>query len=168
MTLPLIAQLCFTRNEFERGLVGLSEEDARRRLPPLNCISWNVGHLAWQEQRCILFGGQRKILFRELDRACAYGAPASEPPLAEMLSAWKAITAAADGWLDTLAPEDLFKPITVTRGLGPYVLGTLIQRIIYHYWYHNGENLAIRQSLGHTNLPEFVGDIDGDAPYQPE
>ena len=28
------------------------------------------------------------------------------------------------------------------------------------------ENLAIRQMLGHVDLPEFVGDIDGEAPYQ--
>jgi hypothetical protein len=30
-------------------LEGLTDGDARRRLPPLNSISWNVGHLAWQE-----------------------------------------------------------------------------------------------------------------------
>src|SRR5579875_1056397 len=39
---------------------------------------------------------------------------------------------------------------------------------LYHYWYHTGENAAIRQMLGHINLPEFVGDIDGEAPYCPE
>jgi len=32
----------------------------------------------------------------------------------------------------------------------------------------HGEDMAIRQSLGHTGLPEFVGDIDGEAPYRPE
>jgi hypothetical protein len=48
---PLVLQLQFTRSEFKRGLKGLSEEDASHRLLPMNCISWNVGHLAWQEQR---------------------------------------------------------------------------------------------------------------------
>jgi hypothetical protein len=27
---------------------------------------------------------------------------------------------------------------------------------------------AIRQNLGHTGLPDFVGDIDGEAPYRAE
>jgi len=39
---------------------------------------------------------------------------------------------------------------------------------MYHYWYHTGENAASRQLLGHTNLPEFVGNIDDEAPYRPE
>jgi hypothetical protein len=44
-------QLRFTRREFQRGLAGVSDADARRRIEPMNCISWNTGHLAWQEQR---------------------------------------------------------------------------------------------------------------------
>jgi hypothetical protein len=40
--------------------------------------------------------------------------------------------------------------------------------LIDHYWYHIGESMAIRQLLGHTGLPDFVGDIDGAAPYRPE
>jgi len=43
---PLIVQLHFTRSEFKRALEGLSDADARRRLLPMNCISWNIGHLA--------------------------------------------------------------------------------------------------------------------------
>jgi hypothetical protein len=34
-------------------LTGLSDTDARQRLDPMNCISWIIGHLAWQEQRYI-------------------------------------------------------------------------------------------------------------------
>ena len=29
----------------------------------------------------------------------------------------------------------------------------------YHYWYHLGEAHATRQMLGHTDLPQFVGDM---------
>ena len=47
-------------------------------------------------------------------------------------------------------------------------LSNLLQRVIYHYWYHTGENAAIRQQLGHTRLPQFVGNIDTKAPYRPE
>jgi hypothetical protein len=39
-------------------------------------------------------------------------------------------------------------------------------RVTYHYWFHNGENAAIRQMLGHTDLPQFVGDLDHEAPYR--
>jgi hypothetical protein len=167
MTHPLVSQLRFTRSEFMRGLEGLTGEDASRRLPPLNCISWNVGHLAWQEQICFLYGGQKKILFPEVNRAYAYGAPACTPGLDEMLSAWRAITAAVDSWLDAITADDLLKIIDRGKDFGAYMLGSLLQRVIYHYWYHNGENLAIRQALGHTNLPQFVGDIDREAPYRP-
>ena len=31
-----------------------------------------------------------------------------------------------------------------------------------------GEIQGIRQMLGHARLPQFVGDIDGRAPYRPE
>jgi hypothetical protein len=37
----------------------------------------------------------------------------------------------------------------------------------YHYWDHLGEAMAVRQLLGHPDLPTFVGDIDK-APYRPE
>ena len=45
------------------------------------------------------------------------------------------------------------------------VLGHLL-RVLYHYWYHIGESMAIRQLLGHEKLPQFVGDPDGKAPYR--
>ena len=48
MSHPLIDQLRFTRTEFLRSVKGVSEEDAQKRLLPMNCLSWNVGHLAWQ------------------------------------------------------------------------------------------------------------------------
>jgi hypothetical protein len=167
MTHPMVNQLRFTRSEFLRGLESLSEEDASRRLPPLNCISWNVGHLAWQEQICFLYGGQKKILLPDVNTNYAYGAPACTPGLRQVLTAWRTITAAADPWLDSLAQEDLLQIIDRGEDFGRYVLGSLMQRVIYHYWYHNGENLAIRQVLGHTGLPQFVGDIDTLAPYRP-
>ena len=46
--------------------------------------------------------------------------------------------------------------------------GNRLQRTIYHYWFHNGENQAIRQQLGHARLGQFVGNIDDEAPYRPE
>ena len=55
---PLVLQLRFTRAEFLRGVRGVPAEDARRRLGPMNSLGWNVGHLAWQEQRYFLTRAQ--------------------------------------------------------------------------------------------------------------
>jgi len=35
----------------------------------------------------------------------------------------------------------------------------MILKNIYHYWTHLGEAHAIRQMLGYTDLPQFVGDM---------
>jgi hypothetical protein len=60
MTHPLVEQLRFTRSEFARGLVGLSQDDAMKRIQPMNAISWMIGHLAWQEQRYWLTRGSTR------------------------------------------------------------------------------------------------------------
>src|SRR5438309_7021475 len=105
---PLVLQLRFTRSEFQRALVGVTNEDARRRVMPMNCISWNIGHLAWQEQRYWLkFAQGGELLLPEIDKQFAYGAPASTPPLQESLQAWRKITQASDAWLDGVSTETL-------------------------------------------------------------
>jgi hypothetical protein len=165
---PLAAQLRFTRSEFRRALVGLTEEEARQRFLPMNCISWNVGHLAWQEQRYFVFFAQNKLPLPQLNDLFAYGAPASTPSLNEMRVAWQTTIGAADLWLGTVTTETLQEHVVINGQTTQYLFGSLLQRLIYHYWYHIGENLAIRQMLGHTNLPDFVGDLDGEAPYRSE
>jgi len=165
---PLVQQLRFTRSEFRRALEGLNEADACNRFIPMNCISWNVGHLAWHEQKYFLVYGQSQILIPQVNEQFAYGAPASTPVLKNMWVAWDTITQAADAWLDTLTTEKLQQHVVREGKPSPYLWGSAVQRVIYHYWYHTGENLAIRQMLGHINLPEFVGDIDGEAPYRAE
>ncbi len=165
---PLVLQLKFTRSEFRRSLKGLSEEDAVKRLMPMNCISWNVGHLAWQEQRYFLYFGQGLMLFPQVQELFAYGAPGSTPPLRETLNYWRKITKTADAWLEALSIEKLQSQVYKEGKPLQRIFGDLLQRTIYHYWYHTGENLAIRQMLGHSGLPEFVGNIDRQASYTPE
>ncbi|MCL4506332.1 MAG: DinB family protein [Chloroflexi bacterium] len=167
MTHPLVLQLRFTRSEFLRAIDGVSDADARRRILPMNCISWNVGHLAWQEQRYWLWRGQGAYLLPRVNEQYAYGAPASTPPLAEALDSWRTITQAADPWLETLNADKLLEPHPFSGNPqdGQFTFGTLMQRVIYHYWYHTGENMSIRQQLGHHGLPEFVGNIDDEAPF---
>jgi len=168
MSHPLVDQLRFTRSEFKRALKGLTNEEAARRFLPMNCISWNVGHLAWHEQRYFVTFGLGEIPFPELNKLFAYGAPACTPNLDEMLLIWKKVTKAADPFLDTLTTSKLQEQVLKDgKPLNRY-WGNLLQRVIYHYWYHTGENSAIRQNLGHTGLPQFVGNIDSKAPYRPE
>ncbi|MGW8251207.1 MAG: DinB family protein, partial [Anaerolineales bacterium] len=161
-------QLRFTRAEFLRAVKGVSDEDGCKRFLPMNCLSWNVGHLAWQEQRYFLFYAQGQMSLPEINKEFAYGAPASTPALTDVLKAWQAITKAADPWLDSLTSAELQKA-GISKGKPTRrIYGNLLQRMIYHYWYHIGENMAIRQMLGHERLPQFVGAIDSQAPYRPE
>ena len=166
MTHPLVEQLRFARSEFRRGMEGVSDAEARRRFRPMNCLSWNIGHLAAQEQRYCLLYAQGEMLLPEVDRAFRYGSPASTPALNEMWSAWETITTAADPWLDAVTSETLLSYGTRDGKSTDYTLGSLLLRNIYHYWYHTGENAAIRQQLGHSDLPDFVGNIDDEAPYR--
>jgi hypothetical protein len=163
---PLVDQLFFTRREFLRGIKGVTAEDAAVRLGPMNCIAWNIGHVAWQEQRYFVTIAQDRTPRPDIATRFAVGGPASEPVLDEVVAAWREITAAADEWLATATSEALLTG-PVRRGRPAATsLGTRLQRTIYHYWYHLGENQAIRQQLGHRRLPQFVGNIDDEAPYR--
>lgn len=168
MTHPLVTQLRFTRSEFLRAVKGVSDGDGRQRILPMNCINWNIGHLAWQEQRYFLYFGQGQVLLPELNEVFAYGSPASTPPIKEVLQAWHTVTEAADPWLDSLTAEKLKQAVIIDGKPSERIFGNLLQRVIYHYWYHLGENMAIRQQLGHKRLPVFVGNIDTKAPFQAE
>ena len=156
---PLVTQLRFARSELQRCLGGISPDDAVRRLMPMNCISWVVGHLAYQEQLYwVVFPGGQPVA-PGLGELVGWGRPASTPPLDEMWAAWRAITSAADGYLETLTPERLTTHLTYEGRRRPESLGTMLQRNIYHYWFHTGEAHAMRQMLGHPDLPQFVGDM---------
>ena len=165
---PLIDQFRFTQHEWLRGLEGVSEDDANKHFGPMNCISWNVGHLAWHEHRYWLELAQGKMLYPQLNVTYAYGAPMSTPSLAEMLGIWHAVTQAADPFLDALTIERLLEELLRDGKPVGQTIGSALRRITYHYWYHIGEIQAIRQMLGHSNLPEYVGDIEIEAPYRPE
>jgi uncharacterized damage-inducible protein DinB len=167
MTVPLVQQLRFTRNEWRRALDGVSAADASRRFGPMNSIGWIVGHLAWQEQLYWLERAQGQTLAPELDGLVGNGRPASTPPLDAMMQTWQTLTRAADAYLDTLTAEMLRTHPLVDGEPHYQSLGTLLTRQIYHYWYHMGEIMAVRQLLDHTDRPEFVGNIQAEAPYAP-
>ena len=83
-----------------------------------------------------------------------------------MWAAWHEITAQADVYLDTLTNEKLLEHFRWKGEPLEDSIGTMLYRTIYHYWYHLGEVHAMRQMLGHRDLPEFVGN-QGDAVFRP-
>ena len=165
---PMVLQLRFTRSEFMRAIKRVDDADARKRIPPMNCISWNIGHLAWQEQRYLLHRPQGLMLREDIQRDFVSGGPMSTPRLAEMLAAWRKITKAADPFLDRLTTQKLLVDLPLNGKRSGQTQGSAIRRMTYHYWFHIGEILAIRQQLGEKGLPEYVGSIEAKAPYRPE
>jgi hypothetical protein len=165
MVHPLVTQLRFARTEFVRCLAGVPPEDALRRIEPMNCLSWIVGHLASQENYLWVVAAQGRNVAPGLRELVGFGRPPSTPPWEEMWQVWHVITEAADIYLDTAIAEDLDTyPVWNGRRMEESV-GTCLLRNTYHYWFHLGEAHAIRQVLGHRNLPQFVGDMSGVAPH---
>jgi hypothetical protein len=167
MAHPLVVQLRFARSEFVRCLEGVSDENARRRLEPMNCISWIVGHLADQENRYWVLWAQGQGIAPGLGERVGWGKPSTTPPLDEMWAVWRNITSSADKFLDSLTTEKLQTHLEWKGEPLRESIGTMLHRNTYHYWYHLGEAHAIRQMLGHTDLPQFVGDMS-EALYRPE
>jgi uncharacterized damage-inducible protein DinB len=169
MVHPLVEQVRFARSEFRRCLARVSPEDAERRRLPMNSIGWIICHLAGQERRFWLIRAQgRTEVAPELDTWGAMDQPANTPPLDEAWVAWETVTAAVDPYLDALTQELLLERLVVNVEPMKSTIGTMLRRATYHYWYHTGEANAIRQLLGHQHVPEFVGEIQREAPYRPE
>src|SRR5450759_338674 len=156
---PYVTQLRFVRSELLRGYDGLSAEDGLVRVGPMNCLSWIIGHLATQENFYWVRMAQGQRLFPELRGLVGYGSQPTTPSLVEMISAWKVIITTADVYLNALTPEMLKNHFELEAKPMKESIGTLLFRNLCHYWYHIGESQAIRQNLGHQNLPEYVGDL---------
>ena len=157
----LVNQLRFTRSELVRCLNGISDDDARHRIMPMNCITWMIGHLAAQEQYLWVWMAQGKAIAPELYQIVGTGQPASTPPLQEMWAIWREITQVADPYLDTLDADNMLLHLEHEGERLEENIGTLLFRNMHHYWFHIGEAHAVRQQLGHKNLPEFVGNMAG-------
>ena len=165
---PLVDQFRFTRSEWLRGLQGVSEQDAAQHFGPMNCISWTVGHMAWHEQRTFVTRPRGLTPFPQLNILFPYGAAMSTPSFREMLELWHVVTEAGDPFLDSLTTLTLQNDLLLEGKPVGQAIGSALRRVTYHYWYHIGETQAMRQMLGHKDLPEYVGDIETEAPYRPE
>src|SRR5262245_17925947 len=161
---PLVTQLRFARREWIRGLKGVTADEAARQVGRINPIAWMIGHLAWQEQLYWLERAQCVTAVPEAKRF-GYGKPLTVPALDEVWGWWRAVTKAADPFLDALTAPALTE--RWKRETSTETPGTKLLRTTYHYWFHLGESQAVRQMLGSGKLPDFVGGFGG-AQYQPE
>ncbi len=158
---PMVQQLLFARREFARCFEGVPAEQACQRVGSMNCLSWIVGHLACQEQFFWVQLAQGRSVAPELEERVGYRRPPSTPPWDEMWQLWRAITAAADTYLGRLQPPDLRTHFLYRGRRVEESVGTLLLRNTYHYWFHLGKAHSVRQALGHTDLPVYVGDLTG-------
>jgi DinB superfamily len=165
---PVVEQLRFTRSEWLRGLRGVTEEDGARHFGQMNSIGWIVGHLTWQEQRYLLDRPQGIMPRPDIQKEFFSGAAMTTPSLRKMLAAWRSITKESDTFLDTLTTRKLLVDLPFNGKHSGQTQGDAIRRMTYHYWFHIGEILAIRQILGQKRLPEYVGAIEAKAPYRPD
>jgi hypothetical protein len=166
MTHLIADQLVFARTELIRSLDGVTDAESQQRLMPMNSIGWIVGHLADQEQRYFLERQGQPLAVEGLNDLVGFGKPASTPPLSEMWAAWRAITGQTAPVIAAMTEADLLALPPLDPGQGE-TNGTLILRVTWHYWFHLGEGQAIRQLLGHTGLPQFVGGFTEAARYRP-
>ncbi len=158
MTHPLVTQLEFTRREFVRVMEGVSAEEGERVIPPFNSLSFVVAHMAFHEHTMFVLLGQGVDLGLDVQVAHS-GTDASVPSWNDMWTQWQQITDQADSYLQRLAQENLHVRLRQGDREVPEVLGHTLLRVIYHYWFHLGEAHAIRQVLGHKDIPEFVGAV---------
>ena len=124
----------------------------------MNAISWIVGHVntPW------LFGYalMTKKPMPALDRVY-FGADAdpTPPSLADVRDTLAEATALTHAWLANI--DDAL--LSSKRDFGQASdenLGTQLMRAVLHTWFHTGEINAIRQMLGHAEIP-FVGEMLG-------
>ncbi len=171
----------FALSEFERGLEGLADEEARTRLTKadggqMNAISWVIGHVAqhWLSVRSLATLERRPSGLRPFVTGPA--ADPTPPPLTEALKllqdakgSLEWITGADDALFATTR-EELVTASASTAARDLRIpkenAGTALMRAVLHTWFHLGEISAIRQMLGHPEI-FFVGQMVGHLEWRP-
>jgi len=164
----LVDQLRFARSEWQRALRGVTEEDGNRHFGQMNSIGWIVGHLAWHEQRICLMRPREVVLLPALNEEFFSGAPMTTPSLKAMRSAWSKVTKESEAFLDTLTTRALMRDLPRDGKPTGQTFADAMRRMTFHYWFHIGEILAIRQMIGGKGLPEYVGNLEAKTPYRPD
>jgi hypothetical protein len=160
----------FSIHSFERGLEGLTDEDARKRLSKAdgsltNSASWIAAHVGrhWISAA----RGATGILAPDSMDSFASGSDDPTPPsLADAMAVLHASPAAL-AWIETADEHLLLRSADPASNHPEETLGTRILRATLHTWFHIGEVNGIRQMLGHKEIA-FVGPMVGRMEWQPE
>ena len=155
----------FTQAEFQRGLEGLTDEEAQRRIAKasgskMNAITWIVSHIVGHWLSVATYAKDGELPWH-LVRFVGPAADPTPPPLDEALKLLRDTKASID-WL-TDADETLLSTTREEHLLskqGQDNIGTALINAVLHTWFHTGEINAIRQMLGHAEIP-FVGETWG-------
>lgn len=154
----LVRYLKHVRRELRRAVEGMSQGDLEQRVQGINSVAWMVGHLSWQEQRYWLEPRGEPIIADYL-AAYANGAPAMTSPqhsFAELYAVWESVTEASNPWLESLSGHDLRMHFQGRRLFEVENVGSLMTRVIGHYYLHIGQITVVRKLLGYP-VPSFVG-----------
>jgi len=148
----------FALNEFERGLEGLTDDEARTRLvkaggAEMNATSWTAAHIA----------GHWLWRPAHLDRYTPGFSDPTPPSLDDARALLAEAKAFQTTWLASLTGEKLASKPPGFQGEN---VGTGIMRAALHTWFHIGEINAIRQMLGHPEIA-YVGTMLGNLEWQP-
>ena len=105
--MPVVTDMLrLTCKEFDRNLAGLNDDDARKRIEPMNCISWIIAHVANQHHTFFVAWQQEKAAETRF-LPYGYGSPASQSHLEEALSLWHDATGDTEVWLKSVTNEKL-------------------------------------------------------------
>ncbi len=157
----------FAISEFERNLEGLTDDEARVRAKKadgteMNSISWTIGHIAahWIGVSAYASGedSQRRFLGPDANPTPLSLSEALEM-VGEARTACDWLGGANDKLLSTTREEHI-----ASLG-GQESIGTALVRVTLHTWFHLGEINAMRQMLGHGEIP-FVGQLIGNLEWR--
>ena len=154
----LVRVLKNTRAELRRAIDGMSEADLERRVAGINSVAWIVGHLAGQEQGLWLQGRGLPAV-ADLS-AFGHGAEPATPAFGFVFPLWEEITSVTESWLDDLDDDGLRQHLSGDPFFEIENVGSLLTRVIGHYYLHIGQITAIRKVLGYS-VPGFVGSQEG-------
>jgi uncharacterized damage-inducible protein DinB len=152
------------RREFVRVLEGLSDNDCEKRVAGLNSIAWMTAHLMNQEHSYWL--KPRGLALSEVEAFNTETANTkttdteTKPSFQKAYTLWEHVTTASCDWLGSLSDADLRSHLSGRKSFEIENIGSLLTRVIGHYYLHIGQITAIRKVLGYE-VPAFVGSQEG-------
>ena len=149
------------RRELRRAIEGLNDVDMEKRVGGINSVAWIIGHLAWQEQAYWLEPRGLPLVSAQLaDYGSGKTVPEQMDTFETLFAQWQKVTESSNDWLESLSTEDLKGHLKGRKSFEKENIGSLLMRVIGHYYLHIGQITVIRKILGY-NVPAFVGSQEG-------